>query len=73
MSAVTTMNDEGPDRSIAEVFRVSGRALSLSLHLAAGIVLAVVGLELMPEALKASPPWVPWPSSPAALPSASTA
>src|SRR5699024_9347652 len=25
----------------------------------AGIVLAVVGLELMPEALHASPPWVP--------------
>ncbi len=29
------------------------------LHLAAGIVLAVVGLELMPEALTATPPWVP--------------
>ena len=44
---------------LAEVFRVSARGLSLSLHLAAGIVLAVVGLELMPEALKATPPWVP--------------
>jgi zinc transporter, ZIP family len=44
---------------LAEVFRVSGRVLSLALHLAAGIVLAVVGLELMPEALQASPPWVP--------------
>jgi zinc transporter, ZIP family len=33
--------------------------LSLALHLAAGIVLAVVGLELMPEALRADPPWVP--------------
>ncbi len=44
---------------LAEVFRVSGGALSLSLHLAAGIVLAVVGLELMPKALQASPPWVP--------------
>ena len=44
---------------LAEMFRVSERALSLSLHLAAGIVLAVVGLELMPEALKASQPWVP--------------
>ena len=42
----------------AEVFRVSERVLSLALHLAAGIVLAVVGLELMPEALKADPPWV---------------
>ena len=38
---------------------VSERVLSLALHLAAGIVLAVVGLELMPEALHASPPWVP--------------
>ena len=44
---------------LAEVFRVSAKGLSLSLHLAAGIVLAVVGLELMPEALNASPPWVP--------------
>ena len=44
---------------LAEVVRVSGRALSLALHLAAGIVLAVVGLELMPEALRAEPVWVP--------------
>lgn len=43
----------------AELLTVSGRALSLSLHLAAGIVMAVVGLELMPEALTASDPWVP--------------
>ncbi len=43
----------------SEVVDVSERALSLTLHLAAGIVLAVVGLELMPEALQASPPWVP--------------
>ncbi|WP_219420345.1 ZIP family metal transporter [Pseudonocardia nigra] len=44
---------------LAEVVNVSERALSLALHLAAGIVLAVVGLELMPEALNARPPWVP--------------
>ena len=44
---------------LAEVFRVSGRTLSLALHLAAGIVLAVVGLELMPEALKTNLPWIP--------------
>ncbi len=44
---------------LAEVFHVSARSLSLALHLAAGIVLAVVGLELMPEALQANPPWVP--------------
>lgn len=43
----------------AELFNVSERALSLALHLAAGIVLAVVGLELMPEALTATAPWVP--------------
>ncbi len=45
--------------ALAEVFPVSGRALSLALHLAAGVVLAVVGLELMPETLEASAPWVP--------------
>jgi ZIP family zinc transporter len=44
---------------LAELFRVSARALSLALHLAAGIVLAVVGLELMPEALNTSAPWLP--------------
>jgi ZIP family zinc transporter len=44
---------------LAEVFRVSARALSLALHLAAGIVLAVVGLEVMPRALEATAPWVP--------------
>lgn len=43
----------------SEMFTVSERALSLALHLAAGIVLAVVGLELMPEALSGNPPWVP--------------
>lgn len=44
---------------LAEVFAVSERALSLALHLAAGIVLGVVGLELLPRALEADPPWVP--------------
>ena len=44
---------------LAELFRVSERVLSLALHLAAGIVLAVVGLELMPEALGGTSPWVP--------------
>lgn len=43
----------------SEAFKVSERALSLALHLAAGIVLAVVGLELMPEALSADLPWIP--------------
>lgn len=44
---------------IAEVFDVSDRALSLALHLAAGIVLAVVGLELVPRALDGTHPWIP--------------
>ena len=43
----------------AEMVEVSERTLSLALHLAAGIVIAVVGLELMPEALAASSPWIP--------------
>ena len=42
----------------AEVVGVSGRRLSLALHFATGIVLAVVGLELMREALRASAPWI---------------
>ena len=44
---------------LAELLPVSRRTLSLALHAAAGIVIAVVGLELMPEALAASPAWVP--------------
>jgi len=44
---------------LAEVLPFSRRVLSLALHLAAGIVLAVVGLELMGEALEADPPWAP--------------
>lgn len=43
----------------AEFFEISDKALSRALHLAAGIVLAVVGLELMPEALAGDPPWIP--------------
>ena len=43
---------------LAEIFKISNRTLSLALHAAAGIVLAVVGVEIMPEALTAQPPWV---------------
>ena len=43
----------------AEAVPLGERSLSLALHLAAGIVLAVVGIELMPRALDASAPWVP--------------
>ncbi len=44
---------------LSEALNVSQRTLSLALHLAAGIVLAVVGIELMPEALEAERPWIP--------------
>lgn len=44
---------------LAEILNVSEKALSLALHLAAGIILAVIGIELMPEALAAEPPYVP--------------
>lgn len=44
---------------LAEFVHSSKRMLNLALHLAAGIVLGVVGLELVPEALSASQPWVP--------------
>lgn len=37
---------------IAEFLNVSKKTLSLALHMAAGIVLAVVGLELTPRALE---------------------
>ena len=43
----------------AEVFTVSRKALSYALHLAAGLVLAIVGLELMPPAVEGPMPWVP--------------
>jgi ZIP family zinc transporter len=42
----------------AEWFRFSSRALSLALHGAVGVVLAVVGVELMPRSLEAEMPWV---------------
>ena len=43
---------------LAESIRVSQRTLSFALHGAAGIVIAVIGLELMPEALSTGPAWV---------------
>jgi ZIP family zinc transporter len=43
---------------LAEVSTVSPRLLSLALHLTAGIVLVVVGVELMPQVLVASQAWV---------------
>lgn len=43
----------------SEITEISERTLSLALHLAAGVVLAVVGLELLPEAMTSSAPWIP--------------
>ena len=42
----------------AEMVHVSQRTLSFALHAAAGILFAVVGLELMPEALEGAPAWL---------------
>lgn len=43
---------------LADMTPVSRRTLSLALHAAAGIVIAVVGLEIMPDALDIGPAWV---------------
>lgn len=43
---------------LADRVRVSPRVLSYALHAAAGIVFAVVGVELMPQALDAEPVWL---------------
>lgn len=43
---------------VAEMVRVTPRALNLALHAAAGILIAVVGVEIMPEALRDTPAWI---------------
>lgn len=43
---------------LAEFLRVSQRSLSFALHTAAGILFAVIGIELMPQALEGATPWV---------------
>jgi ZIP family zinc transporter len=43
---------------IAEFSRLSNQVLSLALHFAAGIILAVVGIELMGTALQTDRPWL---------------
>ena len=43
---------------LAEFMNVSQKSLSLALHLAAGIILAVIGIELMPAALEAEQQWI---------------
>lgn len=42
----------------AELFRIPEETLSLALHVAAGIIIAVVGIELIPTTLEANPPWL---------------
>lgn len=42
---------------LAEHYSVSGQQLNRALHAAAGIILAVVAVELMPEALAQLPGW----------------
>ena len=43
---------------LAEFLQVSRRSLSFALHAAAGILFAVIGIELMPEALEGATPWI---------------
>lgn len=43
---------------LTDVINVSQRTLSLALHSAAGVALAVVSVELMPRALGVEPPWL---------------
>ena len=43
---------------LSEWLRPSDRALNRALHAAAGIILAVVAVEVMPEALRSAPAWV---------------
>ena len=43
---------------LAEIFPASERRLSVALHLAAGIIIAVIGVELMPRTLDAAAPWL---------------
>jgi ZIP family zinc transporter len=42
---------------IAETFAISEKTLSMALHLAAGAMLAVVSVDLMPRVLEAKPAW----------------
>lgn len=44
---------------VAEFVDVSKRMLSFALHAAAGVVLAVVAVELIPQTLSVEPPWLP--------------
>ncbi|MFA0832823.1 MAG: ZIP family metal transporter [Methanobacterium formicicum] len=42
----------------AEFFQISKKNLSLALHAATGIILAVISVELIPRSLTATTPWI---------------
>ena len=42
----------------AEYITINRKNLSLALHVAAGVILALISVELIPQALKASTPWI---------------
>ncbi|MBW3563635.1 MAG: hypothetical protein KY459_02815 [Acidobacteria bacterium] len=42
---------------VGELMAISRKARSMALHAAAGIVLSVVAVELLPEAITVDPPW----------------
>ncbi len=44
--------------AIAEIFHISRKTYSLALHAAAGIILAVISVVLLPEALKTTSPTI---------------
>lgn len=43
---------------LAEILQTSRRTLSLALHLAAGIILGVIAIELAPRAFEGAPAWM---------------
>lgn len=43
---------------VGELFHIPYRTLSLALHAATGILFAVIGVELLPQALQVEPAWV---------------
>lgn len=43
---------------LSEAFSVSQRTVGMALHAAAGIMLAVISVELMPRAIQVDRPWV---------------
>lgn len=43
---------------LADIIHITERSLSVALHFAAGVIFAVVGVELMPEILTGEPVWV---------------